>query len=185
MTRQFQEYVRRAKEAEARARSLGDDPQKGHWLEIANGYRNMAQARLSVLRTPMSNDIEHVLANTPFLLTRCSADLDYLFASEAYARMIGRHPSDIAGKKIRDVMGEQGLEAIRPHVTAVLSGQRVEYQKQVPFEGMGARLLHVIYTPDRDGRGHVMGWVASIIDITDKRGARIARRYDPEKLGAR
>jgi PAS domain S-box-containing protein len=176
--RQFQEYVRRAKEAEAQAMSLEDDLQKRQWLEIANGYRNVAQARLtnaaSVVRTAMSNDFEHVLANTPFLLTRCSADLHYLFASEAYARMIGRHPSDIAGRKIPDVMGELGFEAIMPHIATVLSGQRVEYQKQVHFEGIGARLLHVIYTPDRDERGHVMGWIASIIDITDKRAARFS-----------
>jgi len=115
------------------------------------------------------NGAERVLANTPFMLTRCSSDLRYLFVSEAYARMIGRRPEDVVGKKIIEVIGETGFETILPHVKAVLSGQRVEYEQAVHFKEVGARLLHVICTPDTDRLGNVSGWVASIIDITDKR----------------
>jgi hypothetical protein len=35
------------------------------------------------------HDADTVLANTPFLLTRCSSDLRYLFVSEAHAKMLG------------------------------------------------------------------------------------------------
>jgi PAS domain-containing protein len=41
------------------------------------------------------NDAETVLANTPFLLTRCSADLRYVFVSEAYAKMLGHQPEEL------------------------------------------------------------------------------------------
>jgi PAS domain S-box-containing protein len=118
-----------------------------------------------------SSDADSVLANTPFLLTRCSADLRYLFVSEAYAKMLGRHPSDVVGKKILEVMGEQGFNTILPHVEAVLSGKRVEYESRVHFEGIGDRWLRVIYAPDTGDSGHVEGWVASIIDETEKRNA--------------
>jgi PAS domain S-box-containing protein len=118
------------------------------------------------------DDAEQILTDTPFLLTRCSSDLRYLFASEAYARMIGRTAQDVVGKKIREVMGEQGFNTILPYITAVLSGQRVEYETRVHFEGIGARLLHVIYTPDKDRSGHIRGWIASIVDITDRREAQ-------------
>src|SRR5262249_49121762 len=118
--------------------------------------------------TVSSNDAETVLAKTPFLLTRCSSDLRYLFVSEAYARMLGRSPAAMVGKKIKEVMGELGFHTIRPHAEAVLSGQQVEYESRVHFEGIGVRLLHVIYTPETDELGHVRGWIASINDITDK-----------------
>ncbi len=117
----------------------------------------------------VSNDAEAVLANTPFLLSRCSSDLRYLFVSEAYARMLGRTPRAMVGKKIKEVMGELRFHTIRPHIEAVLSGQQVEYENRVHFQGVGARLLHVIYTPDRDDLGRVRGWVASIVDITETR----------------
>jgi PAS domain-containing protein len=48
----------------------------------------------------LRNDAATVLANTPFLFTRCSSDLRYLFVSEAYAKMIGLSPEKVVGKKI-------------------------------------------------------------------------------------
>jgi PAS domain S-box-containing protein len=120
----------------------------------------------------VSLDAQAVLANTPFLLTRCSADLRYVFASEAYAAMIGRRAEDMAGQKIVDIMGDEGFQTIRPHVEAVLAGHRVEYETEVHFQGVGPRLLHVIYTPEKDPLGAVRGWIASIIDITERRRAQ-------------
>jgi two-component sensor histidine kinase len=86
--------------------------------------------------------------------------------------MIGRRPHEVEGKKISEVMGEKGFKTIQPHVEAVLSGTRVEYETLVHYEGVGPRLLHVIYTPDKDRLGNICGWVASIIDITEQRWAR-------------
>jgi len=40
------QYLQNAREAEAKASALPDLSQKAQWLEIANGYRNLAQARL-------------------------------------------------------------------------------------------------------------------------------------------
>ncbi len=47
----------------------------------------------------LRNDAATVLANTPFLLTRCSSDLRYLFVSEACANMLGHDPEEVVGKK--------------------------------------------------------------------------------------
>ena len=66
----------------------------------------------SSAETPAANDAATVLANTPFLLTRCSSDLRYLFVSEACARMLGRRPEEVIGKKIVEVIGEKGFNTI-------------------------------------------------------------------------
>jgi PAS domain-containing protein len=79
----------------------------------------------------LRNDAATVLANTPFLFTRCSSDLRYLFVSEAYGKMIGLSPEKVVGKKIVEVIGETGFQTILPHIKAVLSGQRVEYETDV------------------------------------------------------
>jgi PAS domain-containing protein len=86
------------------------------------------------------SDAETILRNTPVLLTHCSADFRYVFVSEPYARMIGRHAEELAGKKIVDVMGEAGFQTILPHVKAVLAGQRVEYETDVHFKDVGPRI---------------------------------------------
>jgi PAS domain S-box-containing protein len=123
-----------------------------------------------------------VLANTPFLLTRCSSDLRYLFVSEAYAKMLGHPPEEVVGKKIVEVMGETGFQTILPHIKAVLAGQRVEYETEVHFKDVGPRLLHVIYTPDKDRLGQVGGWVASIIDITERKLTEAALSESEQRL---
>jgi PAS domain S-box-containing protein len=83
--------------------------------------------------------------------------------------MLGRRPDELEGKPIVEVMGEEGFRTISPYVQRVLRGESVEYESEVDFVGVGPRLLIVKYTPDRDKSGNVCGWVASILDVTDRR----------------
>ena len=40
-----------------------------------------------------------------------------------------------------------------------------EYEVELPIAGE-RKWIHAIYTPDQDASGNVVGWVASVIDIT-------------------
>lgn len=126
-------------------------------------------------------EIELILNRTPFMLTRCGRDLRYRYVSGAYAKMLGRTPEQIAGQPIVDVMGEEGFRTIQPHVEAVLQGQTVHYETDVPFAGVGSRFLSVSYEPDRDERGQVIGWIASILDLTERRWMEAALRTSEER----
>lgn len=121
---------------------------------------------------------------TPVMLTRCSRDLRYVFVNRAYARMLGLEPGQINGRPIVEVMGAEGFESIRPHVERVLQGHRVEYETEVPFQRVGMRFLRVVYMPDEDEQGRVLGWIASISDLTERKRAEEATRRSEALKGA-
>jgi len=85
--------------------------------------------------------------------------------------MLGRTADEFAGKPIIDIIGPEWFEAIRPHVERVLRGEQVEYEATFSFAGAGLRHLHAILVPERDDQGEVVGWVASITDITEYKRA--------------
>ncbi|HEU4508875.1 MAG TPA: ATP-binding protein [Pyrinomonadaceae bacterium] len=120
-------------------------------------------------RRNREQELQLIISRTPFMLTRCSSDLRYLFVSPAYAEMLGRPAGEIAGKSILEVMGEEGFDAILPHIQRALKGETVEYQSEIKFRGVGTRTLQVVYSPEMNPQGEITGWIASMSDITDSR----------------
>ena len=116
-------------------------------------------------------ELESIIYRTPFMLIRLGRDLRYRFISHAYLSMTGRRPEQVVGKRLADVLGEKDFQAIRPHIEKVLQGHRVEFEREVHYQGVGRRFLHVIYTPERDDSGTVTGWIASMLDITERKHA--------------
>jgi PAS domain S-box-containing protein len=123
------------------------------------------------------NELRAITEITPVMLTRCSRDLRYLYVNRAYAAMLGSPPEEIIGKSIVEVMGKNGLEVIWPRLEQVLAGQPVEYEDHIHFRLTGSlHYLHVIYMPERDAQGRVVGWVASLEDVTERKRAEEALR---------
>jgi PAS domain S-box-containing protein len=141
----------------------------------------MASSQI-IERRGRQNELETILDSTPFLLTRCSRDLRYLYVSKACAAMLGRAREEIVGKPIIDVIGRDAFETIRPHVEAVLRGHRVEYEADVRYANAGPRQVRVIYVPERDQQNQVIGWMASILDITEQRQTEAKRAESEERF---
>ena len=129
-----------------------------------------------------TDNLERILDSTPFLLTRCTPDLHYRYVSKAYAAMVGRPAAEISGKPILEIIGPDAFQTKLPHMEAVLHGQRVEYEADVNFAGVGPRRIHVIYVPDFDERNQVIGWIASILDVTQLRAVEAKSRESEDRF---
>ena len=136
------------------------------------------------LRTK-ETELELMVTQTPFMLTRCTRDLRYRYVSRAYADLLGRRPEQIAGKSIGEILGKEGLEKIWPYIEKVLKGQTTEYEMEVPFQGVGSYWLHSVYTPDRDAEGNVVGWFASLADVGRRKEAEALLQRSKELLEKR
>jgi PAS domain S-box-containing protein len=115
--------------------------------------------------TASSAELRRFLEAAPTGLTRCSRDLHYVSANPAYAEIVGMPVDQILGCSIVDVLGADTWQKLRPCVERVLRGERVEFEILLPFAAARPRQLHVVYTPEKEGRD-VIGWVAAITDIT-------------------
>jgi PAS domain S-box-containing protein len=130
-------------------------------------------------------ELELMVTQTPFMLTRCTRDLRYRYVSHAYAELVGRRPEEIAGKPIVEIVGKEGLEKIFPYIKKVLNGHTTEYEMEVPFQGVGVHWLHTVYTPDRDSQGNVVGWFASLADVGRRKEAEALLQRSNELLEKR
>jgi PAS domain S-box-containing protein len=121
-------------------------------------------------------ELQLVTETTPLILVRCSRDLRYRFANRASAALFGLTPKEMIGRPIVEVMGEEAFGLVKPKIDQVLRGEHVEFELLIPYSGAGDRWVHVNYLPDRDPQGRVVGWVASIADVTDRKAAEEALR---------
>jgi PAS domain S-box-containing protein len=141
--------------------------------------RKVAEAALRAKQA----EIDLILTRTPFMFTRCSRDLRYRYVSDAYAEMLGRKPQEIAGKPIVEMMGEKAFNTIRPYVERALSGRAVIWEAKIPYPS-GPRLVHCAYMPEKDDAGEIVGWISSLVDISEQRSAEEKRRESEEHLRA-
>jgi PAS domain S-box-containing protein len=127
-------------------------------------------------------ELELVTSRTPLLLTRCSKDRRYVFVNRATAEFFGRSAEDLVGRPIVELLGEAGFAAIEPHIQRVLEGERVEFEVAIPYPHVGRRFMHAVYEPDRDARGEVVGWFASVADVTARRETEEALKENQARL---
>lgn len=133
-------------------------------------------------------DLELVSREMAAAVARCSHDFRYLWANQGYADWLQRPLNEIVGRPIVDVLGEEAFEALLPHFERVLAGQKVHYEQETNFRGLGKRWISAIYTPTLDADGSANGWVAVVLDTTvRKRAEGRLREYEEvvEVLGDR
>src|SRR5262245_44927792 len=110
----------------------------------------------------------------PAAALRCSRDLRFLWVNPHYARWLGKTPEEIAGRSIQELLGLGVMRELRPHIERVLNGEQVDFERRVELPGLRGRWVRSIYTPTRDARGAIDGWVAVAIDIHDRKSSEQA-----------
>lgn len=133
------------------------------------------------LRTA-SAQFRRFLETAPVGLVRLSRDLRYLAANPAYAEIVGLPLEQIVGRSMIEVMGDEAFQVIGPRVDRVLRGERLEYEALLPYRS-GSRHVHVAWTPDVDASNQIVGWIASVLDVTEAKRAE-EHLHKLEKLAA-
>jgi PAS domain S-box-containing protein len=126
--------------------------------------RKAVEASLEASR----EQLRFVINHAPVLIAQCDADRRYLMVNDAYAALFGVTPEGVIGQHPRDLMGEMAYAGAASRMDAVLAGERQDFDLDLPRTPEGPRTLHATYAPQRDTEGRVTGFIAAIIDITQR-----------------
>jgi diguanylate cyclase (GGDEF)-like protein/PAS domain S-box-containing protein len=145
---------------------------------------DITEQRAAVLTAKAKEQQIRLLAdNVPVLIAYFDAEnLECLFANRNYAQMWGWTEESIIGRKVRDVIGEEGYAVIGPYIERVVKGEAVTYERAVAAAGGAERILEVNLLPQKNEAGETIAGFVLITDITRHRRAERAVRESEERL---
>src|SRR5262245_44151207 len=108
---------------------------------------------------------------SPVLIAYIGSDRTFKYVNKPYAERFGLRQQDIIGRTVREVIGDEAYAVIEHYIDAVLRGERVEFEMELALRGIGARHVWVTYEPEFEELGQVAGYVATILDITNRKQA--------------
>ncbi len=120
------------------------------------------------------------------LLTMIDREYKYESVNWAYCRARGQKKSDIIGKTVAEVWGEEQFRSvIKPTLDRCFSGESTSYEEWFKFDGFELRCFQVTYTPYPTGGGKVTHAVVVTHDITARKQAEDKLKEAHERLERR
>jgi len=129
------------------------------WVTVITDIheRRQAEAALESAR----EQLQLVADSMPAAVALCSRDLRYIWVNRRCAEWLGMAAEEVLGRPVAQIIGEDNLDAIRPHIERVLAGEHVSYERQVNYPGLGERWVRILFSPTHDGSG----WITVASDI--------------------
>ncbi len=130
--------------------------------------------------------LEFIIEAVPALIGYVGADERYRFNNPAYQQWFGRPVAEVAGRHVREVLGEAVYAVIAPYIRTALSGLPVTFESEMVYGDGKLRYVRATYVPDVGEDGRVSGFVAHITDISDLKRAEEEReqlRRHADELG--
>jgi PAS domain S-box-containing protein len=114
-------------------------------------------------------ELRFVTDHLPAYFARIDDQRVCRFVNKPYAELFGLQQEEAVGKQVRAVLGEEAYAHARPYIDRVLAGQTVSYELDLPAAAGGARTVQVNYAPECDPSGRVTGFLAVIVDVTERK----------------
>ncbi len=95
----------------------------------------------------------------------------FLLVNQTFLKYFGLKEDQVIGHTYAEVLGEKLFKELKPLVDRCLQGELVEYEAERNFPEFGRRYIDVSYSPLRSSDGRVVGAVATVRDMTERRQA--------------
>ncbi|MCS0632030.1 PAS domain-containing protein [Telluria mixta] len=112
--------------------------------------------------------IRTVTDHLPALVGYWDADMRCRFANKPYLDWLERDAADVIGHTLVELIDEDQIRDVMPHLEAVLRGERQFFERRLHRKGSG-KVIQAwgSYIPDFDADGRVQGFYMLHADITE------------------
>jgi diguanylate cyclase (GGDEF)-like protein/PAS domain S-box-containing protein len=140
-----------------------------------------ALKRLESARADSEKRVRVIADNVPAAMAYLNRHERYLFANAAFMATFETSFEDLIGQRAADMLPSEVYATTKPHIDAVLSGERQRFQRVVNRKGSRRHEL-VEYIPEVDASGEVTGFFALIQNITDLHDAQARVEASEQRL---
>ena len=106
----------------------------------------------------------------PVLISYLDTEHRYLFNNAAYERWYGKPLSEITGRHIRDLVGQDVYAGVRANIERALRGETIHVETRISDRDAATRDVAITYIPQWSD-GDVAGVIALIEDISARKQA--------------
>ncbi|MCA9057263.1 MAG: PAS domain S-box protein, partial [Planctomycetaceae bacterium] len=117
-----------------------------------------------------------LMDSIPAYISYVDVDERYLWVNQVYEDWYQRPRSEIIGRTIRELQGEENYAVIQPHVQRVLRGDSVHYEQELQSSSHHRMTFDTHYIPHRSEGGRVLGFFVMVFDLTAERSTQLALR---------
>ena len=115
----------------------------------------------------INEQVFHSASDRIAVVTR---DYVYQIASKAYCEDYGLSEHEILGRTVAEVVGRERFETgVKPMLDTCFAGEEIAYEGWFNLEQEQRRYLIVKYSPLRESQGLILGALAIVHDITERK----------------
>ena len=115
------------------------------------------------------HQLELITSSLPALISCVDSELYYRFVNLPYEKWFGIPRKDLIGKHVSEVLGLEAFEEVKEQLALALTGKPVTFEKRIPYRFGGTRDVIVHYIPDTNEQNQIVGIVAIVTDITERK----------------
>ena len=119
----------------------------------------------------------------PVLIAFVDQSHHYRFNNAAYERWRQRSRAEITDHHVREILGEQAYERVRPSLERALAGETVRLETTLDYPDIGERDVDVTYIP-QSSSGIVSGVVVLTEDVSERKRHEAALRAQERRWHA-
>jgi diguanylate cyclase (GGDEF)-like protein/PAS domain S-box-containing protein len=114
--------------------------------------------------------LRQVIDSIPTPMCYVDADTRYRYVNDAFLGYIGKAASEIIGRSVREILGDERWALLQPHLERVRNGESLAVERLVRFADGRARWMNVRMSP-RFLEGRYQGYYATTSDIHEQKVA--------------